>query len=128
VDKVAREVIKILPRNVVLLLNGDLASGKTTLVKSIVKLKGIKYDVTSPTFSLQHIYSNSIFHYDLYRVGFEELSSLGLIDEFEKNGWHIVEWVDEELKNILKSAGFTIYKIDISIGENGCRRYEIKQI
>ncbi len=48
VDKVAREVIKILPRNVVLLLNGDLASGKTTLVKSIVKLKGIKYDVTSP--------------------------------------------------------------------------------
>ncbi len=39
VDKVAREVVKILPRNVVLLLNGDLASGKTTLVKSIVKLK-----------------------------------------------------------------------------------------
>ncbi len=47
-------------------MRGDLASGKTTLVKNYLKTLDLDDIVTSPTFSLQAIYSNDIFHYDVY--------------------------------------------------------------
>ena len=46
--------------NSVVILRGDLASGKTTLVKNYVKSLGLSDLVTSPTFSLQAIYSDNI--------------------------------------------------------------------
>ena len=48
--------------NCVVILRGDLASGKTTLVKNYVEAVGLDDLVTSPTFSLQAIYSDKIFH------------------------------------------------------------------
>jgi tRNA threonylcarbamoyladenosine biosynthesis protein TsaE len=94
-------------KNIVIILQGDLASGKTTLVKYFVASLGIKQSVTSPTFSLQNIYDNKVFHYDIYNKTLDEFISLGLLEELEKNGYHFVEWGDEKLKNILDE-----YKID----------------
>ena len=56
-------------QNGVVILKGDLAAGKTTLVKAVVKAMGIDDEVTSPTFSLQQCYGDSIYHYDLYNHG-----------------------------------------------------------
>jgi len=114
-----KEVIKkidslINKKDVIVLLRGDLASGKTTLVKTFVKEKGIDDLVTSPTFSLQSVYGNNIYHYDIYNKTLEEFISLGLLEEFEKDGIHFVEWGDDKLKSILIEYGFNVISININ--------------
>ena len=91
----------ILIEDCIVILRGDLASGKTTLVKNYLKALGLDDLVTSPTFSLQAIYSNDIFHYDVYNKTLGEFVSLGMLEEFEKQGVHFVEWGDEKLEMIL---------------------------
>ena len=127
IGKVAREILNFAKSNGIVLLNGDLASGKTTLVKAMAKELGYNREVTSPTFSLEHIYSDRLFHYDLYRVDFDDLVSLGLIDEFERDGLHFIEWVDEKLKWLLIEAGFDVVEVDIEIDKE-CRKYKIERL
>ena len=103
----------VLNKNKIVLLRGDLASGKTTLVKNFVKSVGIDDCVTSPTFSIQTIYSDYIFHYDIYNKTLEEFVSLGLLEEFEKDGIHFVEWGDDRLENVLNEYGFEVINIKI---------------
>ena len=52
-SKIVDYLNKTVPKNTIIFLTGDLASGKTTLTKAIAKSKGIEGEVTSPTFSLQ---------------------------------------------------------------------------
>lgn len=108
----------------IILLQGDLASGKTTLVKNFVEMMGIKDLVTSPTFSIQTVYSNIIYHYDIYNKSLEEFISLGLLEEFEKEGLHFVEWGDNRLKELLNSYGFHTITIEIE-KLNDKRRYTV---
>ncbi|MCK5110168.1 MAG: tRNA (adenosine(37)-N6)-threonylcarbamoyltransferase complex ATPase subunit type 1 TsaE [Arcobacteraceae bacterium] len=100
-------------RDIVVLLRGDLASGKTTLVKNYVKSLGLEDRVTSPTFSLQTLYGKDIFHYDVYNKTLDEFIALGLLEEFEKEGIHFVEWGDEKLEAILKDYGFNVLTVKI---------------
>jgi len=112
-------------KDIVVLLQGTLASGKTTLVKQFVKSIGINDDVTSPTFSIQSIYGDNIYHYDVYNKTLEEFVALGLLEEFEKSGIHFVEWGDDKLEKILKEYGFEVLKISIEKNENK-REYTIE--
>ena len=112
-------------KNIIVLLQGDLASGKTTLVKEYVKSIGILDNVTSPTFSLQSVYGNYIYHYDIYNKTLEEFISLGLLEEFEKVGIHFVEWGDDKLKKILDDYRFETLVIKINKKEN-IREYIIE--
>ena len=105
-------------KNIVVLLRGTLASGKTTLVKEYIKSIGIKHNVTSPTFCLQSVYDQNIYHYDMYNKTLEEFISLGLLEEFEKDGIHFVEWGDEKLETILKEYGFDVLIVNIKKKEN----------
>ena len=110
--------------NFIVILRGDLASGKTTLVKDYLKALNLDDLVTSPTFSLQVIYSNNIFHYDVYNKTLGEFISLGMLEEFEKEGTHFVEWGDEKLENLLKDYGYNVILIEIEKKENK-RLYKI---
>lgn len=85
---------------------------------------GIDENVTSPTFSLQSIYDNRVFHYDIYNKTLEEFISLGLLEEFEKSGLHFVEWGDEKLEELLKSYGFNLLVLNIDKLENK-RQYSL---
>ena len=105
-------------KDFVILLRGDLASGKTTFVKEYVSSIGLSDNVTSPTFSIQSIYGNSVFHYDIYNKSLEDFVSLGLLEEFEKSGVHFVEWGDDRLKDILVSYGFDVLNIKIDKLDN----------
>jgi len=128
-DKVVTYLNKSLPLDAIVFLRGDLASGKTTLTQAIAKSKGIEGEVTSPTFSLQQCYGaadgSSLCHYDLYRLEHEEFMQLGLFEEFEKSGWHMVEWGSDELKAFLEGVGYNVAIVEIEVNEES-RIYRIK--
>ena len=112
-------------QNGVIILRGDLACGKTTFVKAIVKKLGVNDDVTSPTFSLQQCYGDKIFHYDIYNHGVEHFISLGMLEELDKDGLHLVEWGDDRLFEILDSAGIKTLTIKIEKLDDNSRNYEV---
>ena len=94
-----RELAKRLRPPVLVLLAGDLGSGKTTLTKGIVAGLGAaaEDDVTSPTFTLVHVYGAAeaakVYHADLYRIeNFHDFETLGLEDVFAKPAVVILEW------------------------------------
>ena len=101
-------------KNIIVLLRGDLASGKTTLVKNYLKSLGLDENVTSPTFSIQSCYDGNIYHYDTYNKTLVDFISLGLLEEFEKKGIHFVEWGGEDLEKILLEYGFEILTVQIN--------------
>ncbi|MDD5157092.1 tRNA (adenosine(37)-N6)-threonylcarbamoyltransferase complex ATPase subunit type 1 TsaE [Sulfurimonas sp.] len=111
--------------NGVIILRGDLASGKTTFVKEVVKFLKVNEEVTSPTFSLQHCYGDKIFHYDIYNHGLEHFISLGMLEELDRDGLHLVEWGDEELVKILDLADINTLVIDIEKISDDKREYRI---
>jgi len=91
--RLARE----LPHPCLVVLEGDLGSGKTTLVKGIVSGMGVarQEEVTSPSFTLVHEYGTDrkVYHADLYRIeGAREVATLGLEDLLEQEATVIVEW------------------------------------
>ncbi len=112
-EKVVDELKKRLPEGGVVLLQGDLGSGKTTLVKAFAKEFGSQ-EVTSPTFSIQQIYDNDIYHYDLYNAGFEKFMELGLFEELFRPGYHFIEWPEERLQELLDQMGLEYMKIVIT--------------
>jgi tRNA threonylcarbamoyladenosine biosynthesis protein TsaE len=128
-DKVVNYLEEILPDHAIVFLRGDLAAGKTTLTQAIAKAKGIEGEVTSPTFSLQQCYGakdgSSLYHYDLYRLEHEEFMQIGLFEEFEKQGWHMVEWGSDELKAFLEGVGYNVATIEIETISNK-RKYKIE--
>ena len=92
-----REFAKRLAAPVIVLLTGDLGSGKTTLTKGIVAGLGVagEDEVTSPTFTLVHVYGKAakVFHADLYRIeSFHDFETLGLEDVFANPAIVILEW------------------------------------
>jgi len=118
----------VLPSNAIVFLRGDLAAGKTTLTQAIAKAKGVQSEVTSPTFSLQQCYlspnGENLYHYDLYRIDHEAFMQMGLFEEFEKPGWHLLEWGSDTLKAFLEGVGYNVAMIEITpCGEQ--RRYRI---
>jgi len=112
-------------QNGVVILRGDLAAGKTTLVKVIAKKMGFDEDVTSPTFSLQQCYGEKIFHYDIYNHGLEHFIALGMLEELDKEGLHFIEWGDEKLLDLLTSVGIDVMTIDIEKTSNDTREYTL---
>jgi tRNA threonylcarbamoyladenosine biosynthesis protein TsaE len=96
-----REFAKRLNAPVLVLLSGDLGSGKTTVTKGIVAALGAarEEDVTSPTFTLLHEYGATgaqVYHGDLYRIeSFEDFETLGMEDVFAKPAVVILEWSEK---------------------------------
>ncbi|WP_456401912.1 tRNA (adenosine(37)-N6)-threonylcarbamoyltransferase complex ATPase subunit type 1 TsaE [Hydrogenimonas sp.] len=123
-DRVAEEIRKSVPESAVLFLRGDLAAGKTTLARALARAKGYEEAVTSPTFSVQQIYGDGLYHYDLYQCPNEKFFAMGLLESFEEPGWHMVEWGDEELRKLLQGHGFFTAVVEISPNDGG-RRYRI---
>ena len=91
--ELGRKIGENVSENMVILLDGDLGAGKTTLTQGIAKGLGVKRNVTSPTFNILKIYKGRmpLYHIDAYRLegaaqdlGFEEL--------LEDGGLTVIEW------------------------------------
>ena len=120
------DVVKELPKDKnIILLKGNLASGKTTFVKYFVKSKGIDEEVSSPTFSIMNSYDNRVFHYDIYNHGVKKFIESGLLENLELEGYHLIEWADDSLEEILKTYGFDFVKVEILPVSKDEREYKI---
>ncbi len=81
----------------VVVLEGTLGAGKTTLAQGVALGLGVQEDVTSPTFALVHEYPGRIplFHMDLYRLSSaEEFELIGGWEYFRRGGVCLLEWAD----------------------------------
>jgi tRNA threonylcarbamoyladenosine biosynthesis protein TsaE len=102
----------------IILLTGDLSSGKTTLCKHLVQLLGYDGEVLSPTFSIMQEYGDGICHYDIYNIKTDGFIQKGFVESLFDGRYHIIEWADEALEKKLKIYGVDYLKIDIAIKED----------
>lgn len=101
-----------------ILLMGELGTGKTLLTKGIAVGAGLEADVSSPTFNLIQEYSGEkkIIHMDLYRLDhLEELIEIGFEDYLDNENIVVIEW--PELAFPLLPANFIFVEIK-KIDEN----------
>ncbi len=124
VEAVAKQILD-LSASKIILFEGEMGVGKTTLIKTLVKLLGSDDMVSSPTFSLVNQYigkDHDIYHFDLYRVNDEEeLYNFGIETYIYSDSFVFVEWPDL-LKPLLQDS-FTIVKIELS--ENTARELSV---
>jgi tRNA threonylcarbamoyladenosine biosynthesis protein TsaE len=81
----------------VVLLAGDLGSGKTTFAQGLARGLGVDEQVTSPTFVLMRSYTGRVelFHVDAYRFDqLQEIIDLGLPEVLDDGGVAMIEWGD----------------------------------
>ncbi len=123
--QLCQKIADALPDGGIVVLQGDLASGKTTLTQEFARYLGLADPVTSPTFSLQQVYADRLYHYDLYNYGFEKFLSLGMMEELEKKGYHLVEWGDDSLIGWLKRSGLETVIVQITKCGDESRCYEV---
>lgn len=113
-----KEIINEMGETRIILLKGDLASGKTTFVQHFVSSLGVSIEVSSPTFSIMNEYEGKVYHYDIYQNGLDGFLQSGLLEKLEEDRYHLIEWADNRLEDILVKYGFTYMKIEIETIED----------
>jgi len=103
IDTVAKQIIEA-STSKIFLFDAKMGMGKTTLIKALVKSLGCNDAVSSPTFSLVNEYKNnteSIYHFDLYRIeNEEELYNFGFEDYLYNDSWIFIEWPEIAMQTI----------------------------
>jgi tRNA threonylcarbamoyladenosine biosynthesis protein TsaE len=95
-ESLGAELAGVLRDGDVVLVRGELGSGKTTLVRGAARALGVGDPVTSPTFSIGHRYraaNVTVTHLDLYRLAGLEQEDPGLLSDYLGPGRiAFVEW------------------------------------
>lgn len=104
IDKISKIILDNIKHINIVLLKGDLGSGKTTLVKSILKKLGVNDEIKSPTFSIVNEYdhpSGPIYHFDLYRIEkIDELDVIGFEEYIDNCNICFIEWPEVGMEKI----------------------------
>ncbi len=98
VSKIAQRFASLLYKGSVVLLFGDLGSGKTTFTRHLVAaLGGNPRQVGSPTFTIVNEYNAKIkvYHIDLFRIEEEEVMELPIEEYLESDGICVIEWPEK---------------------------------
>lgn len=127
VSEVAQKIIEV-SKSKNLLFFGEMGTGKTTLIKSIVKTLGSDDIVSSPTFALVNEYNageNYIYHFDFYRIeNEEEAYDIGFEEYLDSNKWIMIEW--PEMISSLWPENYT--KIEIEAQNENNRKLILTNI
>ncbi|AWI26493.1 tRNA (adenosine(37)-N6)-threonylcarbamoyltransferase complex ATPase subunit type 1 TsaE [Flavobacterium pallidum] len=99
IGQAAQQVLMQNPHKVIL-FNGHMGAGKTTLIKSLAKQLGVTDATSSPTFSLVNEYEaahgHKVFHFDVYRLKTEsEAYDMGMDDYLYSGEWCFIEWAEK---------------------------------
>ena len=111
IQEVAQQILNSNPKKIIL-FNGEMGVGKTTLIKQLCKSLGVTDATSSPTFSLVNEYYTSnnqtIYHFDFYRLNKEtEALDMGVDDYLYSGNWCFIEW-SEKIANLLPEETSTI--------------------
>jgi tRNA threonylcarbamoyladenosine biosynthesis protein TsaE len=126
IDAIANQIITANP-NKVLLFNGEMGVGKTTLIKYLAKNLGVNEVTSSPTFSLVNEYQISenqyIYHFDVYRLKNEmEAMDMGIDEYLYSGNWCFIEW-SEKIPNLIPPQHSTL---SIELLPDGKRRLTLE--
>lgn len=93
--ELGKKIAEKLEKGTVIVLTGDLGSGKTKLTEGILTYFGLENEISSPTFTIVNEYNTenlNIYHFDVYRLeDVDEFYAIGGDEYFEK-GASIIEW------------------------------------
>jgi tRNA threonylcarbamoyladenosine biosynthesis protein TsaE len=97
---VAKEIAGRVDRTRVWLFQGDLGSGKTTLIKMLGNALGVQDAMSSPTFSIVNEYEcrdfGKVYHFDFYRIRSEvEALDIGIEEYFDSGYPCLIEWPEK---------------------------------
>jgi tRNA threonylcarbamoyladenosine biosynthesis protein TsaE len=106
----------------IFLFYGEMGAGKTTFIKEICKVLGIKSEVTSPTFAILNEYPcekyGFVYHFDFYRIDkITEIYDIGFEEYLESGSLLFIEW-PEKLESLIPENA---RNISISIGQKNNR-------
>ncbi|OHT44168.1 MULTISPECIES: tRNA (adenosine(37)-N6)-threonylcarbamoyltransferase complex ATPase subunit type 1 TsaE [Flavobacterium] len=111
IKEVATQILAANPKKIIL-FNGEMGVGKTTLIKQLCKNLGVQDATSSPTFSLVNEYYTSdnqiVYHFDFYRLNKEtEALDMGVDDYLYSGNWCFIEW-SEKIASLLPEETSTI--------------------
>ena len=125
IQETAKQIIAQKPKKIIL-FNGEMGAGKTTLIKQLCKSLGVKDATSSPTFSLVNEYQTSdnqnVYHFDFYRINNEsEALDMGVDDYLYSGNWCFIEW-SEKISSLIPEE-HSIVTIDLLA--DGRRKLEL---
>jgi tRNA threonylcarbamoyladenosine biosynthesis protein TsaE len=126
INDIAAKIIAQNPHKIII-FNGEMGAGKTTLINVLCKKLGVLDATSSPTFSLVNEYitieKKMVYHFDFYRIKTEnEALDMGVDDYFYSNHYCFIEWA-EKIPNLVPEKHSII---NISVLENGLRELVLK--
>jgi len=126
IHETARQFIGLIGERTVFAFNGKMGAGKTTFIKAICEVMGVKETVNSPTFSIVNEYEAAdgriIYHFDCYRItNTQEALDLGAEDYLYSGNLCFIEW-SENMAPLLPDS---LVNVDIEEQEDGKREIKI---
>jgi len=95
-NTVAEELLTFANGEKFFVFEGEMAAGKTTLIKAVCSLLGVEDVVSSPTFSIVNEYRSTkglVYHFDFYRLkNIQEAYDIGYEEYFYSGDYCLVEW------------------------------------
>lgn len=122
-------IVQQFGKNKVIVVDGEMGAGKTTLIKELGKQLGVTQVVNSPTFSIVNEYESSdgypIYHFDCYRINsLREAFDIGIPEYLDSGDYCFIEWAE----NIAPLLPDQYIKISIRLQENNSRKIKVELI